>query len=136
MRKITKLTAAMLSLTMLTACGANADSNSSAPEKAEYIQITQAEAKSIIDSGEEHIILDVRTEEEFSSGHIEGAMLIPDYEIADRAEAELPDKDMLILVYCRSGNRSKRASEVLVSLGYTNVKEFGGINTWAYGIVQ
>ena len=59
MRKITKLTAAMLSLTMLTACGANADSNSSAPEKAEYIQITQAEAKSIIDSGEEHIILDV-----------------------------------------------------------------------------
>ena len=134
--KPTIFTALLLSLTMLTACGANADSNSSAPEKAEYIQITQAEAKSIIDSGEEHIILDVRTEEEFSSGHIEGAVLIPDYEIADRAEAELPDKDMLILVYCRSGNRSKRASEVLVSLGYTNVKEFGGINTWEYGIVQ
>ena len=126
----------MLSFTMLTACIANADSNSSAPEKAEYIQITQAEAKSIIDSDEELIILDVRTEEEFSSGHIKGAVLIPDYEIADRAEAELPDKDMLILVYCRSGNRSKRASEVLVSLGYTNVKEFGGINTWEYGIVQ
>lgn len=136
MRKITKLNAALLSLIMFTACGANADSNSSVSEKAEYIQITQAEAKSIIDSGEEHIILDVRTEEEFSSGHIEGAVLIPDYEIADRAEAELPDKDMLILVYCRSGNRSKRASEVLVSLGYTNVKEFGGINTWEYGIVQ
>ncbi len=136
MRKITKLNAALLSLTMLTACGANADSNSSAPEKAEYIQISQAEAKSIIDSGEEHIILDVRTEEEFSSGHIEGAVLIPDHEIADRAEAELPDKDMLILVYCRSGTRSKRASEVLVSLGYTNVKEFGGINTWEYGVVQ
>ena len=136
MRKITKLTAAMLSFTMLTACSANADSNSSAPEKAEYIQITQAEAKSIIDSDEELIILDVRTEEEFSSGHIKGAVLIPDYEIADRAEAELPDKDMLTLVYCRSGNRSKRASEVLVSLGYTNVKEFGGINTWEYGIVQ
>ncbi len=122
-------------LMTLTACSANADSNSSAPEKVEYIQITQAEAKSIIDSDEEYIILDVRTEE-FNSGHIEGAVLIPDYEIAERAEAELPDKDMLILVYCRSGNRSKRASEVLVSLGYTNVKEFGGINTWKYGIVQ
>ncbi len=134
--KPTKLTAAMLSLTMLTACGATSDSNSSAPEKAEYIQITQAEAKSIIDSDEECIILDVRTEEEFSSGHIEGAILIPDNEIADRAEAELPDRDMLILVYCRSGNRSKSASETLVSLGYTNVKEFGGINTWEYGIVQ
>ena len=134
--KPTKLFVALLSLTMPTACSANADSNSSAPEKAEYIQITQAEAKSIIDSDEEYIILDVRTEEEFSSGHIEGAVLIPDYEIADRAETEFPDKDMLILVYCRSGNRSKRASEVLVSLGYTNVKEFGGINTWEYGIVQ
>ena len=106
MRKITKLTASLLSLAMLTACGANADS-SSAPEKEEYIQITQAEAKSIIDSGKEHIILDVRTEDEFSSGHIEGAVLIPDYEIAERAEAELPDKDMLILVYCRSGTRIK-----------------------------
>ena len=135
-KKITTLTAAMMSLSMLTACGANADNNSSAPAKAEYIQITQAEAKTIIDSEEECIILDVRTEEEFASGHIEGAVLIPDYEIAKRAEAEVPDKDMLILVYCRSGNRSKRASETLASLGYTNVKEFGGINTWEYGIAQ
>ena len=139
MRIFKKITTALLSLTMLTACGATADStadNSSAASQTEYIQITQAEAKSIIDSGEEHIILDVRTEKEFNSGHIEGAVLIPDYEIAERAEAELPDKDMLILVYCRSGNRSKRASETLASLGYTNVKEFGGINSWAYGTVQ
>ena len=135
MRKTVRTAAALLAALTLTACGTNGNSSSS-PEKTEYIQITQAEAKSIIDSEEECIILDVRTEEEFASGHIEGAMLIPDYEIAERAEAELPDKDMLILVYCRSGNRSKRASETLVSLGYTNVKEFGGINTWEYGTVQ
>lgn len=134
----TKLAAALLSLVMLTACGDDDSGNnsSSAYEKAEYIQITQAEAKAIIDSDEPYIILDVRTEEEFNSGHIEGAILIPHYDIAERAQAELPDKDMTILVYCRSGNRSKQASEVLASLGYTNVKEFGGINSWAYGIVR
>lgn len=133
-----KLAAALLSLAMLTACGDDGSGNnsSSAYEKAEYIQITQAEAKSIIDSDEPYIILDVRTEEEFDSGHIEGAILIPHYDINERAQAELPDKDMTILVYCRSGNRSKQASEVLASLGYTNVKEFGGINSWAYGIVR
>lgn len=123
--------AVLIFLPLLAACGGNG-----APDTAEYIQITQTEAKSIMDSGEEHIILDVRTEEEYASGHIEGAVLIPDYEIAERAEAEFPDKDMPILVYCRSGNRSKRASEVLASLGYTSVMEFGGISTWEYGIVQ
>lgn len=99
-----------------------------------YAQITQAEAKAIIDSDEECIILDVRTEEEFATGYIEGAVLIPDFEISERAEAELPDKNMQILVYCRSGSRSKAAAETLASLGYTNVKEFGGLETWEYGI--
>ena len=71
-----------------------------------------------------------------SDGHIEGAIMIPEYEIAKRAEKELPDKDALILVYCRSGRRSKIASEELARLGYTNVKEFGGIIDWPYEIVK
>ena len=101
-----------------------------------YEQITPQEAKRIMDSTEEYILLDTRTDEEYAQGHIEGAILIPEYEIASRAEQELPDKDALILVYCRSGRRSKIASEELVKLGYTNVKEFGGIIDWPYEIVR
>lgn len=101
-----------------------------------YEQITAEKAKSIMDTEEDYIIIDARTEEEFNEGHIEGAILIPEYEIASRAEKELPDKDALILVYCRSGRRSKIASEELVNLGYTNVKEFGGIIDWPYETVK
>lgn len=101
-----------------------------------YEQITQVEAKNIIDTKSNFIILDVRTEEEFVEGHIENAILIPDYEITSKAEEILKDKNQLILVYCRSGNRSKVASQALVELGYTNVKEFGGIIDWEYGIVK
>ena len=97
-----------------------------------YQQITAQEAKQLMDTEQGYIIIDARTEEEFAEGHIAGAILIPEYEIAERAEAELPDKDALILVYCRSGRRSKIASEALVNLGYTNVKEFGGIIDWPY----
>ena len=103
---------------------------------ATYEQISQDEAKRIMDTQEGYIIIDARTEEEFSEGHIEGAILIPEYEIADRAEAEIPEKDTLILVYCRSGRRSKIASDALVKLGYTNVKEFGGIIDWQFEIVK
>ena len=99
-----------------------------------YQQITAEEAKRIMDTEKDYIIIDARTEEEFAEGHIEKAILIPEYEIADRAEKELPDKEALILVYCRSGRRSKIASEELVKLGYTNVKEFGGIIDWPYEI--
>ena len=98
-----------------------------------YQQITAQEAKNIMDTEREYVIIDARTAEEFAAGHIANAILIPEYEIAERAEAELPDKDALILVYCRSGRRSKIASEELVKLGYTNVKEFGGIIDWPYG---
>ncbi len=99
-----------------------------------YEQITQLEAKSIIDSGKEHILLDVREKDEYDAGHIPGAILIPHESIAKKAPEMLPDKDALILVYCRSGRRSKIASETLALLGYTNVKEFGGINDWKYDI--
>jgi len=122
-----------LSLFGLTACGGNSpDENSSVT----YEQISAEEAKEIMDTEKEYIIIDARTESEFAEGHIEGAILIPEYEIAARAEKELPDKDALILVYCRSGRRSKIASEELVKLGYTNVKEFGGIIDWPYEIVK
>ena len=100
-----------------------------------YEQITPAKAKEIIDSQNDFIILDVRTQEEFDEAHIGGAILIPDYEITDKAESVLKDKDQLILVYCRSGRRSKLAASDLVSLGYTNVKEFGGIIDWPYETV-
>lgn len=100
-----------------------------------YISVSAEDAKEYMDKEENHIILDVRTQEEYDAGYIPGAILIPDFEIADRAEKELPDKDQLILVYCRSGNRSKKASAQLVAMGYTNVVEFGGINDWPYEVV-
>ena len=103
-------------------------------EKAMYEQITAEEAKKIMDSGEEHIILDTREQDEVDEGHIPGAILIPYTEIENKAEEMLPDKDKLILVYCRSGRRSKIAAESLAKLGYTNVKEFGGIIDWPYEI--
>ena len=118
-----------LSLFEMTACGENRTPST-------YEQITPQEAKTIMDTESEYIIIDARTEEEFAEGHIENAILIPEYEIAERAEKELPDKDALILVYCRSGRRSKIASEELVKLGYTNVKEFGGIIDWPYETVK
>ena len=103
---------------------------------ATYEQISGEEAKALMDSESGYIIIDARTQEEYDEGHIPGAILIPEYEIADRAENELPDKNQLILVYCRSGRRSKIAAEELVKLGYTNVKEFGGIIDWEYEIVK
>ena len=109
---------------LLTACA----------QAASYEQITQEEAKQIMDTTNGYILLDTRTQEEYDQSHIPGALLIPHTEIAQRAADELPDKDQLILVYCRSGNRSKQASEVLAELGYTNVKKFGGINTWPYEV--
>ena len=99
-----------------------------------YEQISAEKAKEIMDSGVDYIVIDARTDEEFAQGHIKDAILIPEYEIVDRAESELPDKDALILVYCRSGRRSKIASDELVKLGYNNVKEFGGIIDWPYEI--
>ena len=100
-----------------------------------YEQITPAEAKEIMDSQDGYVILDVRTQEEFDESHIDSAILIPDYEISDKAESVLKDKNQLIRVYCRSGRRSKLAASDLVTLGYTNIKEFGGIIDWPYETV-
>ena len=119
-----------LSLFGMTACdGENGKAST-------YEHSTAEQAKSIMDTEKDYVSIDARTEEEFAEGHIENAILIPEYEIKDRAEKELPDKEQLILVYCRSGRRSKIASEELVKLGYTNVKEFGGIIDWPYETVK
>ena len=95
-----------------------------------YTQISMEEAVAMMEKETDYIILDVRTAEEFAQKHIPGAINIPNETIGSEELAELPDKNQLILVYCRSGNRSKQASEKLVALGYMKIYEFGGINDW------
>ena len=125
-----KLVFLLLAVMMLTACGQDKEND----QGAVYVNITAAEAKQIMDSEEGYIILDVRTQEEYDQGHIPGAIVISHEEIAEKAEDVLTDKNQLILVYCRSGRRSKIAAEALVELGYTNIKEFGGIIDWPYEV--
>ena len=115
----------LLSLLLLTGCGGNTADSS-------YQHISQEEAKEMMDS-QDVIILDVREQDEYDSGHIPGAVLLPVGTIDEITAAEvIPEKDSTVLVYCRSGNRSKTASSTLAELGYSNVYEFGGINTWPY----
>ena len=115
----------LLALLLLTGCGGN-DADGS------YQPITQEEAKEMMDT-QEVIILDVREQDEYDSGHIPGAVLLPVGSIYEDTAAEvIPEKDSIVLVYCRSGNRSKTSSSALAELGYTNIYEFGGINTWPY----
>ena len=123
-----KLIFLLLAVMMLTACGQDIEND----QGAVYVNITAEEAKQIMDTEEGYIILDVRTQEEYNQGHIPGAIVISHEEIEEKAEDVLTDKDQLILVYCRSGRRSKIAAEALVELGYTNIKEFGGIIDWPY----
>ena len=103
--------------------------------EAVYRRISPEDARRIMSSEDAYILLDVRTTSEFSDGHIAGAVLIPDFEIAVRAEAELPDKNALIIVYCQSGRRSANAANTLINMGYTNVVDLGGIIDWPYEIV-
>ncbi|MCL2827282.1 MAG: rhodanese-like domain-containing protein [Oscillospiraceae bacterium] len=100
-----------------------------------YQTITATEALEMIESGEPFVLLDVRAQSEFEEAHIADAILIPGQDLADRALAELPDKDMRILVYCRSGRRSAEAVWTLLELGYTNVYDLGGILDWPYEVV-
>ena len=118
----------LVALLLLTACGKD-DKND---REAVYMNITAQDAKQIMDTEEGYVILDTRTQAEFDDGHIPNAVLIPYDQILEKAEAVLKDKEQLILVYCRSGRRSKIAAEALVELGYTNIKEFGGIIDWPY----
>jgi len=102
--------------------------------QAVYRKISAESALQMMQDASEYILLDVRTVEEFNEAHIEGAILVPDYEIVNRAPTELPDKNALILVYCRSGRRSENAARELVEMNYANVYDFGGIIDWPYDI--
>lgn len=124
MRKIRRLLPFVLSIMLLSSCSAPGGSANS------YRQISMDEAVEMMKKESGYIILDVRRPDEYAEGHIPGAINVPNEEIGTAEIPELPDKAQLILVYCRSGRRSKEASEKLVKLGYTNVVEFGGILDW------
>lgn len=110
---------------LLTGCSIGGTGNS-----ASYHQITQEEAKEMMTKNDGHVIVDVRRQDEYDEGHIPGAVLIPNESITDKQPEQLPDLNQVILIYCRSGRRSKEASQKLADMGYTNIYEFGGINTW------
>lgn len=133
MKRLTRiLLPAVIALTavlILTGCGSSAD-DKTADDKKTYSQVSPEEAAAMMEEETDYIILDVRTQEEYETAHIPGAICIPNETIGTDEIPELPDKDQLILVYCRSGNRSKQASEKLAKQGYTNIVEFGGINSW------
>lgn len=127
MKSIFSMTLLALVAVSLISPAASADS---------YRQVSMQEAVELMHSESDYIILDVRTQAEYQSGHIPGAICIPNETILHDDIPELPDKDQLILVYCRSGNRSKQASAKLAALGYTGVVEFGGIHAWPGDIVS
>ena len=124
MRKIKRLLPFILSIMLLSSCGTSGSLSLG------YRQISMDEAVKMMKDEKNYIILDVRRPDEYAEGHIPGAINVPNEEIGNAETPELPDKSQLILVYCRSGRRSKDASEKLVKLGYTNIVEFGGILDW------
>ena len=120
----------ILAVFMFTAC------NKASADAPGYTQISQAEAREMMAKDDGHVIVDVRREDEYNAGHIPGAIRVTNEEIGDTMPEELPDLDQVILVYCRSGRRSKEASEKLAKIGYTNVYEFGGIIDWDGEVVK
>lgn len=137
MKRVFAVLTLALSVLTLSACAVPAPMPEPTPTSTpvQYRKISAADAKARIDSGDDIIILDVRTQEEFNEGHIPGAILIPNETILDEQPALLPDLDAEILIYCRSGNRSAQAANKLIAMGYTDVVDFGGIIDWPYEIV-
>ena len=122
-----KLLSLFLLLPLLTGC--------SVQQPLRYQQISQQDAKNLMDAYPDYVVLDVREQHEYDAGHIPGAVLLPLGSITqESAAAVIPTSTCPVMIYCRSGNRSKQAAEILCDLGYLNVKEFGGINTWPYEI--
>ena len=122
MKTAFRLLAAIGAILRLTGCGGK--------QTPAYRQVNPEEAAAMMESETDYILLDVRTQQEYKQGHIPGAICVPNEAIGSGEISELPDKEQLILVYCRSGNRSKQAAEKLANAGYTNVVEFGGILSW------
>lgn len=143
---VTVLLAAVLALTALCGCTAKTDTTvteattatqtQTQSESGTYKQISSDEAAELMKTEKDFIILDVRRQDEFDSGHIPGAICVPNETIGTADIPELPDKSQLILVYCRSGRRSKEASQKLADMGYTNITEFGGIIDWKGEVVK
>lgn len=121
-KNIQKILAALCLALLLAGC--------TSLDSAGYTQVSSEKAAQLMEDYDDEIVLDVRTPEEYAEAHIPGAINVPNEEIGEEPIAELPDKDQIILVYCRSGNRSKEAAQKLADQGYTNVIEFGGINDW------
>ena len=128
MKKIIPLLLALLTLSACAAPAVNAP--------AEYRMISMDEAITMMETEEDYLIVDVRTYEEFAQGHIPGALNVPNESIGKEPPLLLPDKNQLIMIYCRSGNRSRQASQKLVDMGYSNVVEFGGIIDWPGEVVS
>ena len=124
----------LLMLFLTTGCAQKLDGDGMIG-KTTYIQIDQEKAKEMMAVNDGHVVVDVRRADEYASGHIPGAILIPNESIGKGQPDQLPDKDQIILVYCRSGNRSKQAAQKLADMGYTNIYEFGGINTWTGEVI-
>jgi len=127
-----KIILVFICLMMFSGCnsGNSVSSDNVSNRKSSYKKISQDEAKKMMEKDDGHVIVDVRRADEFADGHIPGAILLPNESIGAEKPEQLPDLDQIILVYCRSGNRSAQASQKLAELGYTNVYDFGGIMTW------
>ena len=145
MRRSIALTATASLCLLLSACGNETSLPESVlsevptatfSETATYQQITQEEAEEMMRADDGHIIVDVRRQDEFDSGHIPGAILIPNESIGTECPKELPDLNQIIMIYCRSGRRSKEASQKLADMGYTHIYEFGGIIDWTGEVVK
>lgn len=120
---------------LLAGCTTGEKPEETESTKSSYTQISQETAKEMMAQDDGHVIVDVRRQDEYDAGHIPGAILIPNESISTEQPSELPDLDQVILIYCRSGNRSKQAAQKLFDMGYTNVYEFGGINSWTGEVV-
>ena len=129
------LLCAMTALLLLSGCGSKGQVMDGDGMVNSYKIISQSEAKEMMQRDDGHVVVDVRRQDEFDAGHIPGAILIPNESIDDTQPKELPDFNQIILIYCRSGNRSKQAAQKLFDMGYTRIYEFGGINTWDGEIV-
>ena len=137
-RQILLFAALAASLALLSGCALSktkADTAEDAPGKAAYHKLSAEEAYEMMVS-QEVVIVDVRTPEEYDGGHIPNAILVPNESIGDDMPEALPDKEATLLIYCRSGRRSKEASEKLLKLGYKSIYEFGGIIDWPYELVK
>ena len=124
-----QLLSLLLVLLLMTGCARKLDGDEMVG-KTTYVQIDQEKAKAMMTVDDGHVVVDVRRQDEYDSGHIPGAILIPNESITDSRPEQLPDPEQIILVYCRSGRRSKEAAQKLADMGYKNIYEFGGIIDW------